>query len=79
VNFAQDGNAGGNGGDTDGADTGVQLYINASAAVDNKEPQTELSTRPISHSAGVNAPTAGRMICCACGSTAHNLDTFPEV
>jgi hypothetical protein len=79
VNFAQDGGGDGAGGDTYGAATGVQLYIDASTARKADEPQTEPATSPLPHSAGVKPPTTDRMICRACGSTAHNLDTCPEV
>jgi hypothetical protein len=71
INFAQDGD-GDDGAEPAPAASGVQLYIDASVA--EEEP-----TSPPVSSAGVNQPTADRMICCACGSTAHNLDRCPEV
>jgi hypothetical protein len=93
VNFAQDGSGGddsaaSNGGTAD--DAGVQLYIQGTSGLPQQEPtqhhtgangrhKTNSGPHPLPRSAGVKTPTPDRMICCACGSTAHNLDTCPEV
>ncbi|KAL3773713.1 hypothetical protein ACHAWO_009882 [Cyclotella atomus] len=75
VNFAQDCDSGETEGGTKAA-AGVQLYIDAALADD---AEAEEPTCPPVSRAGVSQPPSDLMICCACGSTAHNLDRCPEV